>query len=144
MAKGAIFDNDLLQLIFNGTSIANLADNAATSPLTSLYVSLHTADPTATGEQTSSEIGYAGYGRVALARSPTAPAWTVTGNSVSPVGNISFVAGTGGGGVATNFAVGTALSGTGKILYTGSITPPITCGLGITPILTTSSIISES
>ena len=28
-AKGATFDNDLLNLIFKGTAIANIADNAA-------------------------------------------------------------------------------------------------------------------
>jgi hypothetical protein len=54
MGKGATFDNDLLKLIFNATGIANIADNAASSPLTNLYVSLHTADPTSSGNQTSS------------------------------------------------------------------------------------------
>lgn len=32
MSKGDTFENDLLKLIFNATAIANLADNAATSP----------------------------------------------------------------------------------------------------------------
>ena len=39
------FANDLLKLIFNATPIANLADNAASSPLSSLYMALHTSDP---------------------------------------------------------------------------------------------------
>lgn len=47
--KGDTFENDVLKLIFNGTAIANLADNAASSPLTNLEVSLHTADPTDSG-----------------------------------------------------------------------------------------------
>jgi len=38
MSKSNAFENSLLKLIFNATAIANLADNAATSPLTNLYV----------------------------------------------------------------------------------------------------------
>ena len=37
MSKSNTFENDLLSLIFNGTAIANLADNASASPLTKLY-----------------------------------------------------------------------------------------------------------
>jgi hypothetical protein len=33
-AKGNTFENDILKLIFNATAIANIADNAAASPLT--------------------------------------------------------------------------------------------------------------
>ena len=44
MPKSSTFDNDLLKLIFNATAIANIADNAGSSPLTNLYLSLHTAD----------------------------------------------------------------------------------------------------
>jgi hypothetical protein len=142
MAKGSTFDNDFLKLVFNATAIANMADNAATSPLTNLYVSLHTADPGAGGSQTTSEVAYTSYARVAVAR--TSGGWTVTTNSVSPAATIGFPAGTGGSGTATNFAVGTASSGTGKILYTGTITPNIVCGNGVTPQLTTASTITES
>jgi hypothetical protein len=142
MAKGSTFDNDFLKLVFNATAIANIADNAGTSPLTNLYVSLHTSDPGAGGSQTTNEVGYTSYARVAVARS--SGGWTVSSNSVSPAANISFPAGTGGSGTVTNFAVGTASSGTGKILYTGSVSPNIVCGNGVTPILTTSSTITES
>lgn len=44
MPKSITFDNDFLKLIFNATAIANIADNAATAPLTNIYLSLHTAD----------------------------------------------------------------------------------------------------
>lgn len=141
--KGATFDNDLLKLIFNGTNIALIADNTVTTPLTNIYVSLHTADPTAAGNQTSNEITYTSYARVAVAR--TTGGWTVTGASVSPFATIGFPAGTGGAGTATFFAVGTVASaGTGKLLYVGSITPPIVCGNGITPQLTTASTAVEA
>ena len=53
MSKGDTFESDLLKLIFNATAIANIADNAASSPLTNLFVPLHTADPGEAGSQTT-------------------------------------------------------------------------------------------
>lgn len=141
MSKGDTFENDLLKLIFNATAIANIADNAATSPLTNLYVSLHTADPGETGTEATSEIAYTSYARVAVAR--TSGGWTVTANSVSPAADIVFPAGTGGSGTATHAAVGVAASGATKILYKGAISPTIVCGNGITPRITTASTFTE-
>ena len=141
MSKSDTFENDLLKLIFNGTAIANLADNAASAPNTSLYVSLHTADPGEAGNQTTNEISYTSYARVAVAR--TSGGFTVTANSVSPAANIDFPAATGGTGTVTYFAIGTASSGTGKILYSGTVPPNIPVSSGVTPRLTTSTAITE-
>lgn len=141
MSKGDTYENDLLLLTFNATAIANIADNAGTAPLTDLFWSLHTADPGEAGDQTTNEIAYTSYGRVSVAR--TSGGHTVTGNSVSPVANVSFPAGTGGSGTATHFAIGTATSGTGKLLYSGTITPNIVTGDGITPVLTTATTVTE-
>lgn len=141
MSKGNTFENDWLKLIFNATAIANIADNAAASPLTNLHVSLHTADPGEAGSQTTSECAYAGYARVAVAR--TSGGWTVTGNSASPVANIDFPAATGGTETATHFAVGTASTGAGKLLYSGTLTPNIAISSGVTPRITTASTITE-
>lgn len=141
MSKGNTFENDFLKLVFNATAIANIADNAALSPLTNLQVSLHTADPGETGDQTTSETAYTSYARVAVAR--TSGGWTVTNNSVSPVANIDFPACTGGTETATHFGIGTASSGAGKLLYKGTITPNINISAGVTPRLTTSSTVTE-
>src|SRR3954466_1466757 len=92
--KGATFENDLLKLIFNATAIANIADNAATSPLTNLYLSLHTASPGAAGSQTTNEAAYTSYARVAQAR--TSGGWTVSGQSVTLAAQANFPAATGG------------------------------------------------
>lgn len=139
--KSDTFENDWLKLIFQATAIANIADNAATSPLTSLYIALHTADPTDAGVQTASEATYTGYGRVAVAR--TAGGWTVTGNSVSPVAAISFGACTAGTNTITHWSVGVATSGGTKILYAGAVTPSISVSAGVTPQLTTASTVTE-
>ncbi len=143
MAKGSTFSNDLLKLIFNATAIANIADNAASSPLTNLYVSLHTADPGAGGSQTTSEAGYTSYARVAVAR--TSGGWTVTSATVVPAATITFPASTGGSAASiTNWAVGTDSSSTGKILYTGTVTPNLTVvSGGAAPLLTAASTITE-
>lgn len=140
MSLGNTFENDLAKLIFNATAIANIADNAATSPLTNLYLSLHTADPGEAGDQTTNEATYTSYARVAVAR--TSGGWTVSANQAVPVAAVSFPAGTGGSGTVTHFAVGTAASGAGKILFSGTVTPNIVTGSGITPQLTTATTLS--
>lgn len=141
MSKGNTFENDWLKLIFNATAIANIADNAGTGPLTNLYVSLHTGDPGEAGDQTTNECAYTSYARVAVAR--TSGGWTVTNNSVSPVADITFPAATGGTETATHFAVGTASSGAGKLLYSGTISPNISISSGVTPVLDTATAITE-
>lgn len=142
MSKSNTFENDLLKLIFQATAIANLADNAASSPITNLYVALHTADPGEAGDQTTNEVAYTGYARVAVARS--SGGWTVTGNSVSPVASIEFGEMTAGSdGTATHASVGTSISGAGKILYSGALTPNIGYAQGVTPRIKTTSAITE-
>jgi hypothetical protein len=141
MSKGDTFENDILRLIFNATAIANLADNAATSPNTQLFVSLHTADPGEAGSQSTSETTYTGYARVGVNRNTGG--WTVTTNSVSPVANIVFGNCTAGTATITHFGVGTASTGTGKLLYKGTVVPNIAVSTGVTPTLTTASTITE-
>ena len=131
MSKGNTFENDFVKLIFQATAIANIADNAATSPLTNLYVSLHTADPGEAGDQTTSESAYTGYARVAVAR--TSGGWTVSANAVSNAAAVTFPACTAGSSTVTYFAVGTAATGTGKILYSGALTASLAISAGITP-----------
>ena len=143
MGKGNTFSNDLLKLIFNATAIANIADNASSSPLTNLFVALHTADPGAAGSQLTSEAAYTSYGRATVAR--TTGGWTAASSqSTSPVANIDFVAATGGSETETYFSVGVAVSSTSKALYSGTVTPNIVVSNGVTPRLTTGSTVTES
>lgn len=140
--KADTFTNDYLKLIFNAVAIANIADNAASAPLTNLYVSLHTDDPTDAGDQTSNEIAYTGYARVAVAR--IAGAWAVSASVVSPVSFIVFQEMTGGaGGTVTHWGVGTDTSGTGKLLYSGLVVPNPIVVLGFIPRLTAASTVTE-
>ena len=131
MSKSNNFENDLLKLIFNATPIANLADNASSSPLTNLYVSLHTDDPGEAGNQSTSEADYTGYARVAVARSGVG--WTVSGNQVENAAAIVFPEAEGGSNTITHFAIGTASSAAGSILYKGALTGSLAVSAGIEP-----------
>ncbi len=142
MSKSDSYENSLLKLLFNATAISLVADNTATTPLTNLFVALHTADPGEAGTQSTSEIAYTGYARVSVAR--TTGGWTVTTSSVSPVAAITFGAMTAGaGGTVTYFSVGSLTSGAGVIYYSGTVTPNISVVNGVTPSLTTASTITE-
>jgi len=131
MSFGNTFENDLMKLIFNGTAIANIADNAASSPLTNLYVSLHTADPGEAGDQTTSEATYTSYARVAVSRD--SGGWTVSSNTVTNAALIQFPQATGGTNTITHFAIGTASSSTGKVLARGALSASLSVSSGIQP-----------
>ena len=145
MTKGDTFENDLLKLIFNNTAAALIGDASGLQPSAaagSLYVSLHTGDPGEAGAQTTSELAYTQYSRIGVTR--TSGGWTVTNNTVVPVATIGFPAmSSGAGGTVSYFAVGTAASGAGKILYSGTVSPSIAVANGVTPQLTTATQISE-
>lgn len=144
MAKTNACENGLLLLLFNNTDFALIGDAAGlqnSASAGSFYVSLHTADPGETGDQTTSEAAYTSYARVAVARSGAG--WTVTNNAVVPAAAITFPAGTGGSGTATYFGIGTASSGAGVLLYRGALSPTIVMGNGITPELTVATTVTE-
>lgn len=132
MAKSNTYENDLMQLIYNAVAIANLADNAATAPLTNLQIALHSADPGETGTQSTSEISYTGYARVAVLRSSSG--FTVSGNSAVNAAIVAFGQKTAGADVtATHFSVGVAASGATKILHRGALTASLLISNGVTP-----------
>lgn len=144
MSKSNAFETALLSHIFENADIALIGDaaglqNSATAG--SLYFSLHTADPTDAADQTTSEVAYTSYARVAVARS--ASGWTVTGNAVAVDADVVFPAGTGGSGTATHWGLGTDASGAGLLLYKGAISPSIVCGSGVTPRLTAGTVVTE-
>ena len=133
MSKGDTFENDLLKLIFTATAIANIADNASSSPLTNLYVALHVSDPGEAGNQSNNEAAYTGYARVAVARNATG--WTVTNNNVANTGNINFPACNGAtGNTVTHVSVGCNANANSKLLYSGALSANLAVSNGITPV----------
>lgn len=131
MSKTNSAENSIIDLIFNATAWANVADNAASSPLTNLYVSLHTSDPGEAGSQTTNECAYTSYARVAVARN--SGGWTVSGNQASNAAAVTWPAATGGSETATHFGIGSAASGTGVLYYSGALSAGLAISSGITP-----------
>lgn len=142
MSIGDTTELAILELIFRATAWSNYADNAATSPQTNIGFSLHTADPGDAGTASTSEITYTSYTRVNVARSGSGFSAASAG-SISPVATISFPPGTGGSGTATYFAAAKSNAspptGAQAILYSGTVTPNIVTGNGITPQLSTAT-----
>lgn len=134
MSKSNTFENDLLLLLFNNTNIANIGDATGlrgSSAAGNLYIALHTADPGEAGDQTTNEVAYTSYARVAVARS--SGGFTVATNTVTNAAAITFPQCTGGSATATHFSIGTSASGAGKILYSGALTASLAISNGITP-----------
>lgn len=138
MSLSDVAENAILNLVYRAVAWANVADNAATSPITNTFSALHTADPGDAGTQATSEATYTSYARAAVAR--TTGGWgAASGGSVSPAANIDFPAGTGGSGTVTFFSQGKTVSGATDYYHSGTVSPNIVTGNGVTPRLTTST-----
>jgi hypothetical protein len=129
---------NILGLYFTAVAIANIADNAAGTPETNIHMALATGDPGDAGTMATTETVYASYARTNVARSGSG--WTVTVGSVSPDADIDFPAGTtGGGDTVTHGSAGKTGGGAADIYWSGTVTPNIVTGDGVTPRLTTAS-----
>lgn len=142
---GSTFANDFLKLVLNAVAIANLADNAATSPITNTYLSLHTATP-ASGNQTTSEAAYGSYARVAEQRNNSTPGWTIASNVATLGANANFPTSTGSPSETETFlGIGKSSSGTGELYFYGPLSPTIAVtAAGVTPQVTTSTTITAT
>jgi len=132
-----------LNLVYRAVAWTNYADNAAGTPETQIVCSLHSADPGETGTGSTSEITYASYARTNVARTTggwTAAAVAAGASKISPQATVSFPPGTvGGSPTATHFATGKSGGGASPLLWSGTISPSIVTGNGVTPQLTTST-----
>ena len=124
----------LLDLLFLNVDWANIGDagglqNSAAAG--SFYISLHTADPGEAGSQTTNEVAYTSYARVAVAR--TAGGWTRSVSTVSNTALVQFPQATGGTATATHFGIGTDSSGAGNLLLKGALNSSLSISNGIQP-----------
>lgn len=142
--KSDAYEFNFLQMTFGGKPITNVCSTGGT---TSLWVGLHTADPTDAGS-TASEGGYAAYTRIAVDRSTAG--WTVssgvlTAATVSPTTAIPFPqVGDTSTGTFTFASVYTSSNvGVSGMLYYGTVTPNINFSQNVSPSITTGSSITE-
>lgn len=145
-SKTTEFANALLNHIFNNVALANIGDAAGLPAGTAgnLYLSLHTADPGYTGDQTTSEIVYTGYQRIAVARNNASPKWTVLNRAAVNVDPATWPECTAGSGTVLVVGVGTASSGAGHLIYRAYVTVPsggLEISTGITPNITASNLV---
>lgn len=130
----------LLKLLFQNVAYANVGDTSGLQGSGSagvFYISLHSSDPGVSGTQSTSEVSYTGYGRVAVNRS--ASDWPLSSNTIDPGAVIQFGQCTAGSATAAYAGIGTAGSGAGHLLWTGPITPNISISVGVIPELGTAS-----
>jgi hypothetical protein len=119
MPKSTTFANDLLALILNATPIADFAQDDGSSPATSVYLSLHTANPGVGGSQTTNETSYTNYVRLAIAR--TSGGWTIASAVAQNAALAQFAQCGATGATITHVAVGKASAGAGLVLWAGAL-----------------------
>jgi len=127
-------ETSMWDLVFQNTNFAQAPVLQGSATAGSFYISLHTASPGQTGNQTTSEAAYTSYARVAVAR--TTGGWTISGNNPITASNtaaITFPAATGGSETETYFAFGSLASGAGVIYGYGALTSSLAVSNGITP-----------
>lgn len=140
MPKSTTTCNNFLKLVFNATAWANMADNAATSPYTNLYLSLHTADPGVGNTQTTNETAYTNYVRIPIVR--TSGGWTVSTNTATNAALAQFAQCGVTGATITHVAIGTNLSGAGNVLYAGALNSSLAVANGIQPQFAASALVA--
>jgi hypothetical protein len=124
----------LLDLLFLNIDWANVGDAGGlqnSSTAGSFYIALHTADPDEAGDQTTSEIAYTSYARVAVVRSGAG--WSRSVSTISNAALVQFPQCTGSTGTATYFSIGTAASGAGSIILSGALSASLAISNGIQP-----------
>jgi hypothetical protein len=130
MAFATSFRSPVASLIYLAAAIANIADNAASSPITNIHIALHESDPSA-GNQTTGEGNYTSYARQAVARSTSG--WDDVAGVVDNDAEIAFPACTGGSDTISHVSTGRDVSGTGLLFVAGAVTSSLAVSNGITP-----------
>lgn len=96
----------------------------------SLFISLHTADPTDAADQTTLECTFTGYARAAVPRGTTT--WTVTNGNISNSTTVAFAQCTAGSNTVTHFGVGATSSSTGHLICSGALNASLAISAGVT------------
>lgn len=113
------FETDLLELLFNNTTLANIGDTTGIVGSTAdgnLYIALTTTTPSDSAAGTAAT--YTGYARVAVVR--TSSGWTVSGANASNAAAVTFGECTAGSSTVTHLEIYTAITG-GDRLFWGAL-----------------------
>jgi hypothetical protein len=138
MSKSNSFETQLLQHLFNNTSIANVGDAtglpAAAAP-GNLYVRLYTSAVVVDDATIGTECAYTGYVARGVAVPRTAGGWTVAGNNASNTAAVTFGACSAGSETVRYFAIwkDNTTTADAQRLYWGQLTSDLAVSAGITP-----------
>jgi hypothetical protein len=132
MPKSTDTCNRIVNLMYGATAWANVADNAAASPYTNVYVGLHTGNLTAaTNSQAENETAYTNYARQAVARST---GWdAASGGATANDATISFPQCGVTGATLTHVSTGPVASGASAVWHYGALNSSLAVSSGITP-----------
>jgi len=113
----------LLNQVFVGTALSWNGN-------TDLWIALYESDPGEAGSAVTGETTYGSYARIAVTR---ATGFTVSGNSVSNSGVVTFVTSTGATANLTYAAIVTTTSGAGTIIVRALLNNAIPTTIGVQP-----------
>lgn len=131
MPKSQNTCNNILALIYNATAWANVADNAAASPIAVIQMALATASYSVSSTLASNETAYTNYVRQTPAR--TTGGWTVpSGSATSNAAAIEYPQCGVTGATITSAATGKG-AGAGDIFHYGDLNSPIAVANQIQP-----------
>lgn len=132
MPKSSSTCNSILALIYNATAWANIADNASSSPITTISVALATATGAVGDTMATNEATYTNYLRVTVARTTggwTAPASRATSNAAQ----ITFAQCGASGNTITSAKTGVG-AGASAVLHYGDLNASIAVSNLIQPV----------
>lgn len=122
MPKSNSHAQELLDLYFLDADLT-VGDN--------VYVSLHTADPGVSGDQSTNEASYSGYARVAVPRG--GGSWERTDQIMANLVSIAFAANSGVSQTVTHIALGDDSTGAGRLRYSTALAEAIEVDNGVAP-----------
>lgn len=123
MPKSTNTNNNFLALVYNATPWANIADNAAASPVTNIYFAASTATGAPGDTMSTNECTFTNYARQTVAR--TTGGWTApASSSTSNVAAITFPQCGVTGNTVTSAKTGKA-TGASDIFHQGDLNAPV-------------------
>jgi hypothetical protein len=134
MSATNAFETSLLGLIITNAAALNVGDAGGLLPSAAagvFWISLCTASPGETGDQTTNETVYTNYARQDEARNTTQ--WTVTGNTADNDNAVGFPQCGATGATLTDFGLGSASTAAGNLFLFGALTASLVVSNGVTP-----------
>lgn len=132
MPKSTNTCNNFLALLYNATAWANVADNAASSPITTISVALSTVTGAVGDTMSTNEATYTNYARQTVAR--TTGGWAVPASrATSNAAQITFPQCGASGNTITSAKTGKA-AGASDVYHYGDLNAPISVSNLIQPV----------